>query len=176
MRIEVTLPDPEPIEPLLRELSGQYRQVVDELLSLQRQAQQQGLAQAQQMAQDRDALVAAFERMVGLLAQGHHQQGQEMRRVIQQEVAQPQQLAQQEFLSALKGVKRSLTTLPDSLGDVMDKSFKSRQRQLQGKAPEPEQPKTDGGTRQVVKAVDELRQAFLANSNKFRNRNFGSNF
>lgn len=175
MKIELTLPDPEPIEPLLRTLSRQYQQVVTELLHVQRQAQEQGLQQAQQFAQDRDALMAAFERMIGMLAQGQSQQGQEMRRVIQQEVAQPQQQAQEQFVSALQSVKRSLGKLPDSLGEVMDKSFKSRQHQLQGKKPEPAKPDVSG-TNRIVAKLDELQQAVVSNSTRSRSRNFGSNY
>src|SRR3990167_10452686 len=133
MRVSVELPDPPRLEPLLESLSKQYQDVLDQLLKLQREDRVTPILQAVQA--QTDGLVQAFQRMLRMMSQGRQQDHQQMREALQQDVAVPQQEANDALLSAIRGLKRSVSGLPDNLGSVMDKQLKSRQHQIMKEAP-----------------------------------------
>ena len=175
MRVSVELPDPPALEPLLQGLSQQYAEVVRQLMHLQEQATSSERYQpiVQALAQQQDTLMAAFQHMLSVLHSGKQQDAAQMQRVMREEVVAPQQQALDSLLSAFKGMKRSLSSLPDDLGGVMSKQMQARQQTLQPQAPVPKPVDT---SRAVVQKLDSMEQALVAGLKKSRNRTFGSNY
>ena len=172
MRVSVELPDPPRLEPLLESLSRQYQEVLDQLLQLQREDRVTPILQAVQ--QQTDGLVQAFQAMLGVMAQNRQQDHQQMQRVIHEQVAAPQQQASDALLSAIRGMKRTMTSLPDSLGSVMDKQLKSRQQEMMK---QPVKPKAaPDASNRIVKKLDEMEQALVQATRRSRSRTFGSNY
>ena len=171
MRVSIELPDPPRLEPLLESLSKQYREVMDQLLQLQREDRVSPILQAMQAQQD--SLVAAFERMTQMMEHGKQQQTQDFQNAIREEVAAPQQEASDALISAIRGVKKTLSALPNDLGDAMNKQFKSRQQQIMK---EPPKPKTPDSSNRIVKKLDEMEQALVQATRRSRSRTFGSNY
>ena len=178
MRVSVELPDPPKLEPLLQSLSEQYKEVMQRLLHLHAEAQREDryapILQAMQAQQD--GLVAAFQHMMGLMQQGKDEDRQQFQHVIRQEVAQPQQEASDALLSAIRGMKRSLGSLPDDLGSVMNKQLKARQHSIMKAKPETPVKAASNGSSLVVKKLDQMESALLQGLKGSRNRTFGSNY
>lgn len=176
MRVSVELPDPPRLEPLLESLSRQYESVMRQLLGLQREAQREDryapILHAMQAQQD--GLVVAFERLMSMMQQGRQEDQARMGQVIREEVAAPHQDASDALLGAIRGMKRSLSALPDALGETMNRSFKQRQHQLM-KRPEPERQPVESPNR-IVQKLDEMESALMTGLKRSRNRTFGSNY
>lgn len=174
MRVSVELPDPPRLEPLLESLSQQYAEVMRRLLELQQRDHMTPMMQAMQAQQD--GLVQAFQTMLSAMQQGKQQDHQAMQEMMRQEVAAPQQEASDALLSAIRGMKRSLSSLPESLGDAMNKNMKARQRHLMMEKPEKMAPRQPDPSRAIVRKLDEM-ESVLANAMRgSRNRTFGSNY
>lgn len=177
MRVSLELPDPPRLEPLLESLSHQYQEVMQRLLQLHAEAQREDryapLLQAMQVQQD--SLVSAFERMMQVMAQGHQQGQQRMEHLIRQEVATPNQEASEALVSAIRGMKHSLSSLPDDLDSVMQRHFKQRQSALMKEAPAPKAAPSLTASR-VVQKLDQMEAALLQGLQRSRNRTFGSNY
>ena len=172
MRVSVELPDPPRLEPLLDSLAKQYQEVMEQLLHLQREDRVTPILQAVQ--QQTDGLVQAFQAMLGVMSQGRQEDHQQMQRVLREEVAAPQQEANDALLTAIRGLKRSVSGLPDNLGSVMDKQLKSRQQELM-KAPVQKARPADSSNR-IVQKLDEMEQALVQATRRSRSRTFGSNY
>ena len=172
MRVSIELPDPPRLEPLLETLSQQYREVMDQLLKLQQEDRTTPVLRA--VSQQTDSLVQAFQTMLSMMAQGRQADHQQMQKVIHEQVATPQQQANDALLTAIRGLKRSVTGLPDNLGSVMDKSFRSRQSELMKSAPKPKA--APDGSNRIVAKLDEMEQALVRATKKSRSRTFGSNY
>lgn len=173
MRVSVELPDPPRLEPLLESLSKQYQEVMEQLLQLQREDRVTPILQAVQA--QTDGLVQAFQHMMTLMSQGRAQDHQQMQRVIHEQVAAPQQEANDALLASIRGLRRSMSGLPDNLGTVMDKHFKSRQQQIMKDAPSKPKPAPDSSNR-IVQKLDEMEQALVQATRRSRSRTFGSNY
>jgi hypothetical protein len=177
MRVSVELPDPPRLEPLLESLSHQYQEVMQSLLKLQAESQREDryapILQAMQSQQD--SLVSAFQHMMGMMQQGRADDQQRFQTIIRDEVAAPQQQASDALLSAIRGMKRSLSSLPDNLGEVMDSQLKSRQKTLMQQAPA-STPNRQSSSASVVKKLDQMEAALLQGLKGSRNRTFGSNY
>ena len=176
MRLSLDLPDPPRLEPLLESLSQQYQQVMQGLLKLQADAQRDDryapILQAMQSQQE--GLVHAFERLMTMMHQGQQEEQQQLQTVIRDEVAAPQQQASDALLSTLRGMKQTMNKLPENLGTVMTKSFKSKQRELM--KPKASESKAPESSRAVVNALGSLEDALVQGLKKSRNRTFGSNY
>lgn len=175
MRVSVELPDPPPIDQILEGLSHQYGQVLQRLLHLTEQAQRTDHLQpvVAAMQQQQDQLMAAFERMVQVMSDGKQADRQQLQHVIRQEVAAPQQEASQALLQAIRGMKRSVSALPEELGSAMTKQMKTRQDAVMKAPPAPKAPDT---SRAVVKKLGEMESALVSAMGKSRSRTFGSNY
>src|SRR3990167_8086810 len=177
MRVSVELPDPPKLEPLLEYLGQQYQEVMSRLLQLQEDAQREDryapILQAMQSQQD--GLVQAFQHMMAMMHQGKMDDQQHLQTVIRKEIAAPQQEASDALLSSIRGMKRSLTSLPDSLGSAMKKQFKCRQRQFM-KPKEHMSMKPIDHSREIVSKLDQMESSLLQGLKGSRNRTFGSNY
>lgn len=175
MRVAVEVPDPPRLEPILEELNRQYQAVMQRLLQLTEEANRSDRYQPilQALSTQQDALTSAFERMMEMMTMGKHQDRQQLQKVIRQEIAAPQAEASDAMLSAIRGMKKSLGSLPDDLGSVMNRQLKSRQQQLLKQIPVKAEP---DASKQVVKKLDQMETALLRGLKKSRNRTFGSNF
>lgn len=171
MQVSITLPDPPKLEPLLESLAQQYREVMEQLLALQREDRVTPILQAVQ--QQTDGLVQAFATMLGAMHQGRQADHQQMERVIHDQVATPQQQANDALLSAIRGLKRSVSGLPDNLGSVMDKQLKFRQQEIM-KHPAPK--RAPDSSNKIVQKLDEMEQALVQATKRSRSRTFGSNY
>lgn len=176
MRVSVELPDPPRLEPLLESLSQQYAGVMRQLMQLQQESQREDRYAPilSAMRAQQDGLVMAFERLMGLMQQGRSEDHQRMGQMMREEVAAPQQQASDALISAIRGVKKTLSGLPDDLGSVMNKSMRHTQQKLMKHDPEPK-PAPDS-SRQVVEKLDAMESALLLGLKKSRNRTFGSNY
>lgn len=173
MHLTLELPDPPKLEPLLESLSQQYQEVMQQLLQLQREDRTTPILQAMQAQQD--GLVQAFQAMMSAMHQGRQEHQHQMERVIHEQVAAPQQQASDALLSAIRGMKRSLTQLPEDLGSAMNKQFKSRQNSLIKAKPTPQPPPSDSSSNVVAK-LDQMEAALLKGLKRSRSRTFGSNY
>ena len=171
MRLVLETPDPPKLEPLLESLSRQYQQVMDALLDLQREDRTTPILQAMQAQQD--GLVQAFQAMMGAMYQGRQEDQHQIERVITEQVAAPQQQASDALLSAIRGMKRSLSGLPEELGSAMNKHLKSRQQEIM-KAPAPK--REAASSNRVVEKLDQMETALLQGLKRSRSRTFGSNY
>ena len=171
MRLILEQPDPPRLEPLLESLAKQYRDVMDQLLQLQREDRVSPILQAIQ--QQQDGLVQAFERMMMSMHQGKQDDREATQQMFRDEVAAPQQQANDALLTAIRGLRRSVSGLPDDLGSVMDKQLKSRQQQIMK---EPQKPKAPDSSNRIVQKLDEMEQALVQATRKSRSRTFGSNY
>ena len=171
MRLILEQPDPPRLEPLLESLSKQYREVMDQLLQLQREDKVGPILQAIQHQQD--GLIQAFEHLMTAMHQGKQADQEATQKILREEVAAPQQQANDALLTAIRGLRRSVSGLPDNLGTVMDKQFKSRQHQIMK---EPPKPKTPDSSNRIVKKLDEMEQALVQATRRSRSRTFGSNY
>lgn len=171
MRVSVELPDPPRLEPLLESLAKQYQEVLDQLLQLQREDRVTPILQAVQT--QTDGLVQAFQAMMGHMQTGRQQDQQQMAHVIHEQVAAPQQEANDALLTAIRGLKRSVSGLPDNLGNVMDKQLKSRQQEIM-KQPKPKA--APDSSNRIVEKLDEMERALVQATRKSRSRTFGSNY
>ena len=180
MQVTVELPDPPRIEPLLQSLNDQYQEVIQRLLRLQEEGQKENryapLLQALQGQQDR--LVQAFEHLMGMMHESHQADQQTMHALMA-----PQQQQGEALLSAVCGMKRSLTSLPDELSTTMDKHFRTRQQTIVKQATtasasrsSPASTRPAASQTAVVKALGRLEAAVVAGLKRSRNRTFGSNF
>lgn len=172
MRVSVELPDPPRLEPLLEALSQQYQEVIAQLLALQREDKVGPILQAIQAQQD--GLVQAFQQVLVAMAQGRAQDQQRLQTTLRDEVAAPQQQANDALLTAIRGLRRSVSGLPDNLGSVMDKQLKSRQQEIQH-APAPKTRPSEGSNR-IVQKLDEMERALVQATRRSRSRTFGSNY
>jgi hypothetical protein len=174
MRVSIELPDPPRLEPLLESLGKQYHDVMQRLLALQADAQREDryapILQAMQAQQD--GLVSAFERMMQAMEHGKQQQTQDFQHAMREEVAAPQQEASDALISAIRGVKKTLSALPHDLGDAMNKQFKSRQQTIMKSPAKPAPDRTN----RIVQKLDEMESALVQGLKKSRNRTFGSNY
>ena len=171
MRLILEQPDPPRLEPLLESLAKQYRDVMDQLLQLQREDRVSPILQAIQ--QQQDGLIQAFERMMMSMHQGKQDDRDATQQMLREEVAAPQQQANDALLTAIRGLRRSVSGLPDDLGSVMDKQLKSRQHQIMKDSPKPKAPESSN---RIVKKLDEMEQALVQATRKSRSRTFGSNY
>ena len=171
MRLILEQPDPPRLEPLLESLSKQYREVMDQLLQLQREDRVGPILQAIQHQQD--GLIQAFEHLMMAMNQGKQADREETHQMLREEVAAPQQQANDALLTAIRGLRRSVSGLPDNLGSVMDKQLKSRQQQIMK---EPAKPKATDSSNRIVKKLDEMEQALVQATRRSRSRTFGSNY
>ena len=171
MRLVLEQPDPPRLEPLLESLAKQYQEVMDQLLQLQREDRVGPILQAIQ--QQQDGLIQAFERMMMGMHQGKQDDRGAIQHLMREEVAAPHQQANDALLSAIRGLRRSVGGLPDDLGSVMDKQFKSRQHQIMKEPPKPKAPESSN---RIVKKLDEMEQALVQATRKSRSRTFGSNY
>ena len=171
MRLILEQPDPPRLEPLLESLAKQYRDVMDQLLQLQREDRVSPILQAIQ--QQQDGLIQAFERIMMSMHQGKQDDRDATQQMLREEVAAPQQQANDALLTAIRGLRRSVSGLPDDLGSVMDKQLKSRQHQIMKDSPKPKAPESSN---RIVKKLDEMEQALVQATRKSRSRTFGSNY
>ena len=171
MRVSVELPDPPRLEPLLESLSRQYQDVLDQLLQLQREDRVTPILQAVQ--QQTDGLVQAFQHMLAMMQHGKQDDREAMQHVLREEVAAPQQQANDALLTAIRGLKRSVSGLPDDLGSVMDKQLKSRQQEIM-KQPAPK--RAPESSNRIVQKLDEMERALVQATRRSRSRTFGSNY
>lgn len=171
MRLILEQPDPPRLEPLLESLSKQYQEVMEQLLQLQREDRVSPILQAIQTQQD--GLIQAFEHMMMAMHQDKQEDQEAMHQMMREEVAVPQQQANDALLSAIRGLRRSMSGLPDDLGSVMDKQLKSRQHQIMKESPKPRMP--DSSNR-IVKKLDEMEDALVQATRRSRSRTFGSNY
>ena len=171
MRLILEQPDPPRLEPLLESLAKQYQEVMDQLLQLQREDRVSPILQAIQ--QQQDGLIQAFERMMMSMHQGKQDDRDATQQMLREEVAAPQQQANDALLTAIRGLRRSVSGLPDDLGSVMDKQLKSRQHQIMKDSPKPKAPESSN---RIVKKLDEMEQALVQATRKSRSRTFGSNY
>ena len=171
MRLILEQPDPPRLEPLLESLSKQYREVMDQLLQLQREDKVGPILQAIQHQQD--GLIQAFEHLMMAMHQGKQEDRDATQKILREEVAAPQQQANDALLTAIRGLRRSVSGLPDNLGTVMDKQLKSRQQQIMK---EPPKPKAPDSSNRIVKKLDEMEQALVQATRRSRSRTFGSNY
>jgi len=177
MRVSVELPDPPKLEPLLEHLSHQYQEVMSRLLKLQEEAQSEDryapILQAMQAQQN--GLVQAFEHMMSMMHEGKQEDREDMHRMMQEDVMAPQQEASDALISAIRGMKRSLSNLPDELGDAMHKQFKSRQQAMKPKEHEPI-PRQPNPSSAIVRKLDQMESSLLQGLKGSRSRTFGSNY
>ena len=171
MRLILEQPDPPRLEPLLESLAKQYQEVMDQLLQLQREDRVSPILQAIQ--QQQDGLIQAFERMMMSMHQGKQDDRDATQQMFRDEVAAPQQQANDALLTAIRGLRRSVSGLPDDLGSVMDKQLKSRQHQIMKESPKPRAPESSN---RIVKKLDEMEQALVQATRRSRSRTFGSNY
>ena len=172
MRVSIELPDPPRLEPLLESLSKQYQEVMDQLLHLQREDRVTPILHAVQA--QTDGLVQAFQHMLGMMSQGKQQDYQAMQHMMREEVATPQQEANDALLSAIRGLRKSVSGLPDNLGSMMDKQMKSRQHEIMKEAPKPR--RAPESSNRIVQKLDEMERALVQATRRSRSRTFGSNY
>jgi len=171
MRFILEQPDPPRLEPFLESLSNQYKEVMDQLLHLQREDRVGPILQAIQ--QQQDGLTQALERMMIIMSHGNQEDREATHQMFRDEVAAPQQQANDALLTAIRGLRRSVSGLPDDLGSVMDKQLKSRQHQIMKEPPKPRVPESSN---RIVKKLDEMEQALVQANRRSRSRTFGSNY
>lgn len=172
MRLILEQPDPPRLEPLLESLAKQYQEVMDQLLQLQREDRVSPILRAIQ--QQQDGLIQAFERMMLSMHQGTQDDREATHQMLREEVAAPQQQANDALLTAIRGLRRSVSGLPDNLGTVMDKQLKSRQQQIM-KEPSKTRAPVESSNR-IVQKLDEMEQALVQATRRSRSRTFGSNY
>lgn len=170
MRLILEQPDPPRLEPLLESLAKQYREVMEQLLSLQREDRVGPILQAIQ--QQQDGLIQAFSQVMASMHTGKQEDRDATQQMLREEVAAPQQQANDALLTAIRGLRRSVSGLPDNLGTVMDKQLKSRQQEV---AKEPPKPKSESSNK-IVQKLDEMERALVQASRRSRSRTFGSNY
>src|SRR3990167_1397770 len=158
MRLILEQPDPPRLEPLLESLAKQYKEVMDQLLQLQREDRVSPILQAIQ--QQQDGLMQAFERMMMGMHQGKQDDRDATQQMLREEVAAPQQQANNALLTAIRGLRRSVSGLPDDLGSVMDKQLKSRQHQIMKDATSKPRSSPESSNR-IVKKLDDMEQALV---------------
>src|SRR3990167_3657257 len=107
MRVSVELPDPPRLEPLLESLSKQYQDVLDQLLQLQREDRVSPILRAIQAQQD--GLVQAFEHLMMMMHQDKQDDRESMHHMMREEVAAPQQQANDALLTAIRGLRWSVS-------------------------------------------------------------------
>lgn len=175
MRVSVELPDPPSLDRLLEGISQQYEQVVRQLVHLTEQAQRTDHLQpvVTALQQQQDQLIAAFGQMLHVIQTSKQADQNHLQHVIRQEVAAPQHEASQALIQAIRGMKRSVASLPDDLGNVMNKQMKIRQIEIMKESPKV---KSSTDSSSVVKKLDQMESALVRAMGKSRNRTFGSNY
>ena len=108
MRVSVELPDPPPLDQILEGLSQQYAQVLHQLMRLTEQAQSDNQSLFRDLSAQQDRLMHAFDGMMRQVLSSHQGQQQTFRDTVQEHL-QPAQESQAALLTAIRGMKRSLT-------------------------------------------------------------------
>ena len=175
MKVSVEVPDPPPLDQILEGLSRQYAEVVHQLMRLTASAQAGNQQLFRELAGQQDGLMQAFDRMMSRMLDSQQGQQQTFRDTVQQHL-EPAAQSQQELLTAIRGVRRSLTDLPDDLGSVMNRQLKSRQEALQKSALPKTRPPSTNPSAQIVDKLDSMEEALLKGLKKSRSRTFGSNY